>query len=45
MDYGGFKELNRRAAGDKVLHDKAFNLAKNPKYDGYHRGIVSMVDK
>ena len=45
MDYGGFKELNRRAAGDKVLHDKAFNLAKNPKYDGYHRGIVSMFDK
>ena len=45
MDYGGFKELNRWAAGDKVLHDKALNLAKNPKYDGYHCGIASMVDK
>ena len=45
MDYRGFTELNRRAAADKVLHDKAFSLAKNPKYDGYHRGLVSMVDK
>ena len=32
--YGDFKDLNRRAAADKVLSDKAFNIAKNPKYDG-----------
>ena len=34
MAYGGFTNLNRTAA-DKVLCDKAFNIAKNPKYDGY----------
>ena len=28
---------------DKVLRDKAFNIAKNPKYDGYQRGLASMV--
>ena len=34
MVYGDFKDLNRRTAADKVLRDKAFNIAKNPKYDG-----------
>ena len=29
----------------KVLRDKAFNIAKNPKYDGYQRGLASMVYK
>ena len=33
--YGDFKDLARRAASDKFLRDKAFNIAKNPKYDGY----------
>ena len=28
---------------DKVLRDKAFNIAKKPKYDGYQRGLASMV--
>ena len=42
MAYGDFKDLNRRTVDDKVLRDKAFNIAKNPKYDGYQRGIVSM---
>ena len=45
MAYGDFKNLNRRTAADKVLHDKAFNIAKNPKYDGYQGGIASMVYK
>ena len=35
MAYGDFKDLARRTASDKVLRDKAFNIAKNPKYDGY----------
>ena len=35
MAYGDFKDLTRRAASDKLLRDKAFNIAKNPKYDGY----------
>ena len=31
----------RRTAPDKILRDKAFNTAKNPKYDGYQRGLAS----
>ena len=45
MAYGDFKDLTRRAASDKTLHDKAFNIAKNPKYDGYQRGLASVVYK
>ena len=40
-----FNDLARRAATDKVLRDKTFNIAKNPKYDGYKRGLFSMVYK
>ena len=43
MAYGDFKDLKRRTASDKILRDKAFNIAKNPKYDGYQRGLASMV--
>ena len=35
MSYGDFKYLTRRTASDKIFGDKAFNIAKNPKYDGY----------
>ena len=45
MAYGDFKELTKRTAADKVLRDKAFNNAKHPKYDGYQRGLASMVYK
>ena len=45
MAYGDFKDLPRRTASDKVLRDKPFNIAKNPKYDGYQRGRASMVYK
>ena len=45
MAYGDFKDLARRTASDKVLRDKAFNIAKNPKYDGYQREFASMVYK
>ena len=45
MAYGHFKDLSRRTAADKVLHDKVFNIAKNPKYDGYQCGLASMVYK
>ena len=45
MAYGDFKDLKRRTASDKVLRDKAFNIAKNPKYDGYQRGLASLVCK
>ena len=39
MAYRDYKDLSRRTAADKVLRDKAFNVAKNSKQDGYHRGI------
>ena len=45
MDYGEFEDLTRRSASDKILFDKAFNIAKNSKYDGYQRGLASMVYK
>ena len=45
MAYGDFKDLKRRTAADNVLRDKAFNIAKNPEYDGYQRGLASMVYK
>ena len=45
MTYGDFKDLARRAASDKVLGDKFFNIVKNPKYDGYQRYLASMVYK
>ena len=38
MAYGDVKDLTRKTASDKILHDKAFNIPKNPKYDGYQRG-------
>ena len=45
MADGDFKDLTRRTASDKIYHEKAFNIAKNPKYDGYPRGFASMVYK
>ena len=38
-----FKDLKRKTVSDKMLRDKAFNIAKNPKHDGYQRGLASMV--
>ena len=43
MAYEDFKDLTRRTAADKVLLDKAFNIAKSPRYDGYQRLLASMV--
>ena len=43
--YEDFKDLAGRTASDKVLRGEAFNTAKNPKYDGYQRGLPSMVYK
>ena len=45
MVYGDFKDLARRNAANKVLKDKAFNIAKDLKYDGYLRGLTSVVYK
>ena len=43
MAYGDFTDLKRRTASDKNLRNKACNIAKNPKYDGYQRRLSSMV--
>ena len=45
MAYGKFKDFKKRTKSDKVLRDKAFEIACNPKYDGYQRGLASMVYK
>ena len=43
--YSDSKDLTERTAADKILRNKAFNIAKDPKYDGYQRGLASMVYK
>ena len=43
--YGKSKDLAKRSQSDKVLRDKAFKIASDPKYDGYERGLASMVYK
>ena len=43
MAYGKAKYLVRRTQADKVLRDKAFKIPSDPKYDGYQRGLASMV--
>ena len=43
MAYGDFKDLAKRTAADKVLRNKAFEIASDQKYDGYQRKLASMV--
>ena len=43
MAYEIFKDLNTRTASHNVLRDKPFNIAKNPKYEEYQRGLPSEV--
>ena len=45
MAYGNFKDLTKRTTSDKILQNKAFDFAKDPKYDGYQRGLSSMAYK
>ena len=45
MAYGKYKDLNKRTQSDKILRDKGFEIANNSKYDGYQRGLSSMVYK
>ena len=39
------QDLVKKNQSDKVLKDKAFKIASDPKYDGYQRGLASMVYK
>ena len=43
MAYEDFKDLAKRTAANKVLRDKAFNIAKDLKYNVYQRGLATMV--
>ena len=43
--YSKYKTLTKRTQSDKILKRKAFEIANNPKYDGYQRGLASMVYK
>ena len=43
--YADHKYLINRTEAEKVLRDKAYDIASNPKYDGYQRGLASMVYK
>ena len=43
MAFGKSKDLDKRTQSDKVLRDKAFKIASDPKYDGCQRGLASMV--
>ena len=45
MVYGGFKDLTRRTASEKILPDKVFNIAKNPKYTRDKRELTLIVYK
>ena len=45
MAYNKYNDLKRRTKSDKVLKDKAFEIASNPKYNGYERGLASMAYK
>ena len=43
MAYGKTKDLTKRTQLDNVLRDEAFKIAGDPKYDGYQRGLASMI--
>ena len=40
MAYSKFEDLAKRIQSDKVIRDKAFEIASNPKYDGYQGGLA-----
>ena len=43
MSYGDFKDLIRRTASDKILRDTLFNIAKNPRYDGFTDSLIKKL--
>ena len=45
MAYGKAEDLLRRTQSEKILRNKAFKIASDPKYDGYQRGLAPMVYK
>ena len=43
MAYLDFKYIIRKTFSDKIMHEKEFDIAKNPKYDAYQRRLASTV--
>ena len=43
MVYGDFKDWPRRTASDNVLHHKAFDIGRTPKYESYQRGLALQI--
>ena len=43
--YSDSKDLTKRTVADKILRNREVNIAKDKKYDGYQRGLASMVYK
>ena len=43
--YSDSNDLTKLTVADKILKNRAFNIAKDQKYDGYQRGLPSMVYK
>ena len=43
--YSDSKDLTKRTIADKILKNRVFDIAKDPKYDEYQRGLASMVYK
>ena len=43
MAYGKSKDLAKRTQSDKVVRNKVFKIGSDSKYDGYQRGLASMV--
>ena len=43
--YGKYKDVENRLIADDKLQNSAYDIATNPKYDGYQRGLASMVYK
>ena len=43
--YSDSKDLAKRTVSDKILKNRAFEIAINPKYDGYQRGLAIMMYK
>ena len=43
--YSDSKDLAKRNISDKVLKERAYEIARNPKYDRYQRALASMVYK
>ena len=43
--YAKYKDVENRLISDQKLRNSAYDIASNPKYDGYQRGLASMVYK